>query len=103
SGTGYILYTFFVLDADGDSIGDDLERFGEIRGVLLEQLSHTEPFPDIIRKRTPRQMRLFSTPTETHVSQQHSKNLTVLEVITPDRPGLLARIGRIFVDCGVQL
>jgi [protein-PII] uridylyltransferase len=31
------------------------------------------------------------------------KNQTVLEVITPDRPGLLARIGRIFYAYGIQL
>jgi len=31
------------------------------------------------------------------------KGVTVLEVTTPDRPGLLARIGRIFVEFGVEL
>src|SRR5690606_32034637 len=57
SGTGYILYTFFVLDADGDSIGHDPGRIAHIREVLLEQLGHAELFPEIMRKRTPRQMR----------------------------------------------
>lgn len=103
SGTGYILYTFFVLDVDGESIGDDAGRLDHIRNFLLEQLGHAELFPDIMRKRTPRQMRLFSTPTETSVFRHSSKNQTVLEVITPDRPGLLARIGRIFVDFRIQL
>ena len=31
------------------------------------------------------------------------KNVSVLEVATPDRPGLLARIGRIFVEFNITL
>tara|TARA_B110000238_G_C15779633_1_gene291203 strand:- start:282 stop:542 length:261 start_codon:yes stop_codon:yes gene_type:complete len=31
------------------------------------------------------------------------KNVTVLEVSSPDRPGLLALIGKIFVDFNVEL
>ena len=31
------------------------------------------------------------------------KNYSVLEVASPDRPGLLARIGRIFVDYDIEL
>ena len=31
------------------------------------------------------------------------KNYSVLEIATPDRPGLLARIGRIFVEYDIEL
>ena len=31
------------------------------------------------------------------------KQVSVLEVATPDRPGLLARIGRIFFDFNIEL
>jgi [protein-PII] uridylyltransferase len=31
------------------------------------------------------------------------KNVSILEVATPDRPGLLARIGKIFVEYGIEL
>ena len=37
------------------------------------------------------------------MSVDEIKNYSVLEVATPDRPGLLARIGRIFVDFGIVL
>lgn len=103
SGTGFILYTFFVLDASGKPIIDDAARLDHIKRFLQEQLSKADAYPEIMRKRTPRQMRLFSTPTSTSVFTDTSKNQTVLEVITPDRPGLLARIGRIFYEYGVQL
>jgi [protein-PII] uridylyltransferase len=42
-------------------------------------------------------------PTETHVHQDMDRNWTVLEVATPDRPGLLARIGEIFIDFNIAL
>jgi [protein-PII] uridylyltransferase len=48
-------------------------------------------------------VRLFSMPTQTTMSLDPVKQVTVLEVITPDRPGLLARIGRIFFDYGIAL
>src|SRR5690606_7690763 len=51
----------------------------------------------------PRQMRLFSIPTRTSMFTDTRKNQTVLEVITPDRPGLLARLGGIFYQFGIQL
>jgi [protein-PII] uridylyltransferase len=103
SGTGFILYTFYVLDASGKPIGDDHSRLDHIKRFLLDQLSKADIYPEIMRKRTPRQMRLFSTPTTTSLFTDTNKNHTVLEVITPDRPGLLARIGRIFYEFGIQL
>jgi [protein-PII] uridylyltransferase len=103
SGTGFILYTFFVLDASGQPIRDDAARLDHIKRFLQEQLIKADAYPEIMRKRTPRQMRLFSTPTTTSMFTDTMKNQTVLEVITPDRPGLLARIGRIFYEFGVQL
>lgn len=32
-----------------------------------------------------------------------ARNLSILEVASPDRPGLLARIGRIFVELKIEL
>jgi [protein-PII] uridylyltransferase len=42
-------------------------------------------------------------PTRAHVTQDTSKNISVLEVISPDRPGLLARLGTVFVDFGIEV
>ena len=103
SGTGFLLYTFFVLDASGKPINEDVQRLDHIKRFLREQLKKSEIYLDIMRKRTPRQLRLFSMPTTTSMFTDTGKNQTVLEVITPDRPGLLARIGRIFYTYGIQL
>ncbi|MEP1594239.1 MAG: ACT domain-containing protein, partial [Halieaceae bacterium] len=100
---GMSLDTFFVLDSDGQSIAEDSQRLRHIAEKLTEGLSLSGEAPDIIQRRTPRQKRSFSIPTETSMSVDEIKNFTVLEVSSPDRPGLLARIGRIFVDFDVVL
>jgi [protein-PII] uridylyltransferase len=100
---GMSLDTFFVLDSDGQSIAEDGQRLRHIAEQLTQGLSQSGDQPTIIQRRTPRQMRSFSIPTETTMSLDPIKNFTVLEVASPDRPGLLARIGRIFVDFNVVL
>src|SRR5690606_11238758 len=103
SDTGFIFYTFFVLDATGKPIADDVQRLDHIKRFLREQLGNSDLHPEIMCKRTPRQLRLFSMPTSTTMFTDTNKNQSILEVITPDRPGLLARIGQIFYRFGIQL
>ena len=100
---GMSLDTFFVLDSDGQSIAEDSQRLKHIAERLTEGLAVSGEGPAIIQRRTPRQKRSFSIPTETTMSIDEIKHFTVLEVSSPDRPGLLARIGRIFVDFNVVL
>lgn len=103
SGSGYTLDTFYVLDANGESLGDNNDRIEQIIQFLQERLEHPERFPEANSRRTPRQMRLFSTPTRTSMATDLNKGHTVLEVITPDRPGLLAKIARIFNQYDLRL
>ena len=103
SGTGFSLDTFYVLENDGQSIGENPERIEQILATLKEQIKDPTQYVDIIRRRTPRQMRLFSVPTETSLSTDASKGYSILEVTTPDRPGLLARLGKIFIDNDIEI
>ncbi|WP_027873605.1 [protein-PII] uridylyltransferase [Spongiibacter marinus] len=103
TGTNYTLDTFYVLGVDGEPIGDNPERIREITEFLTQQLEKPDDSPDLSSRRMPRQMRLFSTPTRTSMATDLNKGHTMLEVITPDRPGLLARLALIFNDYGVYL
>ena len=49
------------------------------------------------------QLKHFTLPTQVYISNDPSNLRTLIEVITPDRPGLLARIGRIFVEFDLWL
>ncbi|QFU77745.1 [protein-PII] uridylyltransferase [Halioglobus maricola] len=99
---GMTLDTFFVLGSDGQAIAEDAGRITDIREALTNALSQDASAQDVNR-RTPRAKKSFSIPTETVMSVDEVKNYSVLEVATPDRPGLLARIGKIFVEFGIEL
>ncbi len=100
---GMSLDTFFVLDSNGQPITDDNARLAHIKEYLSEILGSDAGKIAIPERRTPRKMKSFSIPTETRIYVDEIKNVSVLEVSTPDRPGLLARIGRIFVAYNVEL
>jgi len=100
---GMSLDTFFVLDSSGQPITDDSARLAHIKEYLSESLSKETGISSIPARRTPRKMKSFAIPTETRMTVDEAKNVSVLEVTTPDRPGLLARLGRIFVSFNVEL
>ena len=100
---GMTMDTFFVLDAGGSSIAADSDRIAHIVTWLGEALQDRDRYPEIVKRRTPRQIKAFSIPTEATITVDAAKQVSVLEVVTPDRPGLLARIGSIFFDYGIEL
>ena len=56
-----------------------------------------------MQRLTPRRVKSFAEPTETNMSVDETKQVSLLEVSSPDRPGLLARIGKVFVEFGIEL
>lgn len=103
SSTGYTLDTFYVLDENFNPLGDNHDVFEKISNALLEELRLVGEYSDIAERRTPRQLKQLATPTRTSISNNLSKNCTVLEVISPDRPGLLATIAQIFMDFDINM
>ncbi|MBN7797539.1 [protein-PII] uridylyltransferase [Parahaliea mediterranea] len=97
------LDTFFVLDSDGSAIAEDGARLKHIREHLARALATDTDKPAVVQRLTPRQMKSFTVPTETRMSVDEIKHVSVLEVASPDRPGLLARIGQVFVEHDVVL
>ncbi len=98
----FSLDTYIVLDEDNTPITDN-DRLDVIRESLVHALSHPDDFPTVVQKRLPRALKHFSVKTEVNISNDIAKQQTSLEVITLDRPGLLARIGLIFMEHGVTL
>jgi [protein-PII] uridylyltransferase len=100
---GMSMDTFFVLDSSGQPITEDSARLAHIKEYLSENLSKETGTAVSPARRTPRKMKSFAIPTETRMSVDEARNVSVLEVSTPDRPGLLARLGRIFESFSVEL
>ncbi len=94
----FSIETYIVLDAAGDRIGDDPERIQEIRAGLTAALRNPEDYPAIIQRRVPRQLKHFSFTPQITIHNDAQRPYTIVEVIAPDRPGLLARIAGIFLE-----
>ncbi|SFX31728.1 [protein-PII] uridylyltransferase [Marinospirillum alkaliphilum] len=99
---GFTLNTLIVLEQDGQ-VPRAAERLEEIRQELITTLKNPEDFPALVQHHTPRQLKYFTMPTQVYISNDPSNLRTLVEVIAPDRPGLLARIGRIFVEFNLWL
>ncbi|WP_304639359.1 [protein-PII] uridylyltransferase [Pseudomonas sp.] len=99
----FSLDTYIVLDADGASIGDNPERIRQIKQGLIEALSDPDSYPSIIQRRVPRQLKHFAFSPEVTIFNDHEGQHTILELSAPDRPGLLARMGKIFLDFDISV
>ena len=98
SADGFSLDTYTVLDENGTPIGNNRARIRDIQETLKQTLRNPEAFPEVIRRRMPRRHRYFNVPTQAVISNDLVNDRTVVEIQTLDRPGLLARIGRIFME-----
>lgn len=103
STNNYSLDTFTVLEDDGRAIGHNPKRITHIQRHLQQALEKTDKFPDLISRRTPRQLRHFASPPEVFISSVPGIRRTLLEIKATDRPGLLAKIGRTFTALHLQV
>ena len=93
---------FYVLDEDGKPFAEDERRVRQVVETLTRAFDADRKIPEV-QRRTSRLLKQFTLKTRTFMHNDASGNLTALEVITPDRPGLLAHLGRIFVRYGIRL
>ncbi len=103
SADGYTLDTFYVLDDDYKPLNNDPKKLEKIAKKLEEELALVGEYSSIVTRRTPRLMKQFATPTITQLSNDITRGCTVLEVISPDRSGLLATIARVFMDFDIDM
>ena len=54
-------------------------------------------------QRMNRTLRSFLSPTEVTFIEDQNRNLTIMELSSPDRPGLLARVGQIMADNQISI
>lgn len=89
--------TFVVLEPNGEPV--DAERIPWLRKGLTNALNNPAmPLPN--PKPLSRRHRQFHVPTRVnYLPNKGDKKHTLIELIALDRPGLLARIGAVFLDC----
>ncbi|MCC5856922.1 MAG: [protein-PII] uridylyltransferase [Ectothiorhodospiraceae bacterium] len=98
---GHTLDSYLVLEDNGEPVQEPWRK-EEIIHVLRDSLHRPEPAPPA-RRPVPRQLRHFAVDTEINFSQDSANQRTVMELLTCDRPGLLARVGYAFARCHIRL
>lgn len=98
STSGHTLDTFYVLDEDFEAIGENPEYYKKIYDALSDELALVGEYSDVVKRRTPRHLKQFAMSTSTSISNDIIGAHTVLEVISPDRPGFLATIAQVFME-----
>jgi len=100
---GFSYNTFIVLKQNNQPIGNDAEYILRIKNTLVEELDDPADYSAIVQRRTPRQLKLFAMPAHVVMSTDPERQITTLELTTSDRPGLLARVGKVFLECQIHL
>ena len=100
SGFSLDTYIFMELDRRMDVDGS---RLSKIRRNLTRVLSAHDDEAVTVTRSAPRQARLFSTRTSISFSVDQANRRTIMEIVAPDRPGLLSTVGQVFIDYGVDI
>jgi [protein-PII] uridylyltransferase len=94
---GHSLSTYVVLEQTGERISDT-RRHDQIRRHMDRALARTDAMPAPVKRRAPRQVRMFSIPTVVSFARDEKNNRTVMELVAGDRPGLLSEVGKVLKD-----
>lgn len=93
SKTGFTANTFVILDAKGRAITDSFQAI-ELGQSLTNTLLETNP--SIALKPLAKRLEQFRKPTQVSFIETKTRRSTLIEIVTLDSPGLLARIARVF-------
>lgn len=98
----FSLDTYVVLDRFGTLLSEQ-ERKDEVIQALTKALSVPEEFPTLLARRIPRQLRHFAVQTEVSIRLNTALQHNIVEIMTLDQPGLLAKIGSLFMTHGLDI
>jgi len=88
---------FYVLDEQDQPVSADAQLSAKIIKTLHNAILNPQAVSYDVQRRTPRQLKYFALKTVASLRNDDETNSSVLEVVTPDRPGLLAHLAQIFV------
>lgn len=96
----YILNSYSVLDEDGSlnafTRSEVIER---LLGVTPESRDHV----DHVSQRVPRQLKQFDCTTSLKFSTSEDNAYTTMQLISGDRPAVLAKVGMAFNECNIRV
>jgi len=87
---------FYVLNDKDLPVGSNKKLCRSISDNLKTAIQSPEKINLNISRRTSRRLKNFTMKTKVSLRNDNETNTSILQVITPDRPGLLAKIANIF-------
>ncbi len=99
---GYALNSFIVLDQSGKSVSySGLLKY--IETELTEKIESAAPLEAPLKGRLSRQVKHTPFETKVKIEMDAQSSNHAVDIITGDRPGLLAQIAFVFLQHGVDL
>jgi len=99
---GYTIDSWVVMESDGMPM-NGAHRNAEIGAELRKVLADLSLSAVTVNRRLPSRLKHFDTPASVYFSQDGARGCTVMELVTGDRPGLLALVGRVFGRRGIRI
>ena len=98
---GYVLDSLVILEQDGSPVSQ-LSRIQSLRKALVRTLSSdTAKLPKF--KKISRLMKPFNVQTQVSFLPSRRSSTSMMELITLDSPGLLAKVGETLYRCQISL
>jgi len=97
------LNAFVVLDDDGRSIGQDVQRRNAVKSALSQSLVKSKSPRAKPLTRLPRQTKQMVLPTTAELRNYSGSSTSNLTIVTSDHSGLLARLGAIFLELKISV
>jgi len=83
-----------IHEQDGQDISEDARRH-KLCQRLSKAVRDEEDSKNLVTRKAPRQVRMFSTPSTVSFSTDEARGRTSMEIVTGDQPGLAAKISRV--------
>ena len=99
---GYSLDTFIFMELD-KRMETDESRLNKIRRSLTRVLTASDDRVVNVTRAASRQARMFTTKTSVDFGTSPTDGRTVMDLVAADRPGLLSKIGQVFMEQGIDI
>ncbi|PIE47192.1 MAG: [protein-PII] uridylyltransferase [Gammaproteobacteria bacterium] len=97
----FALDSYIILDRQGTLLKDP-ERQDELKNRLITAFK-SPTAPKFSKRRIPRRLKNFNVPTKVNFEENALKNQHMMSLVTLDRPSLLAQVGQIFLEQGIEV
>ncbi len=103
TGTSQMCYdSFIVLDLEGKHLTSDAHK-RTVCKRLRSSLQNPTKYRRLQQRRVRRQLTQFVRPATVTLTKPNRNGKSTLELVASDRPGLLALVGEIFVELGIDV